>query len=283
MKMKKAVSVMIVVLSLIFVFGGCGNPQKSVGGSTNQNSAAASSKENSLNGIKDKGKFIVGLDDTFAPMGFRDEKGEIVGFDIDMAKEVAKRLGVSVEFKPVEWDGILLSLKSKDIDVIWNGLTITDERKQQIDFSKPYLENRQIIIVKSGSNIKSKSDLSGKIVGLQLGSSSEKALNSDETIANSLKELRKYSTNAEALLDLKNGRIDAVVADEVLGRYYIQKDPKAYVILDDDFGKEKYGVGIRKEDSDFKAAIDKALDEIKADGTADKISVKWFGKVIVTK
>ncbi len=281
--MKKAVSVMIVVLSLIFVLGGCNGSQKSIGGSTNQNSADASTKENSLNGIKDKGKFIVGLDDTFAPMGFRDEKGEIVGFDIDMAKEVAKRLGVSVEFKPVEWDGILLSLKSKDIDVIWNGLTITDERKQQIDFSKPYLENRQIIIVKSGSNIKSKSDLSGKIVGLQLGSSSEKALHSDETIADSLKELRKYSTNAEALLDLKNGRIDAVVADEVLGRYYIQKDPKAYVILDDDFGKEKYGVGIRKEDSDFKAAIDKALDEIKADGTADKISVKWFGKVIVTK
>lgn len=281
--MRKIVSIILVILGITAMLTGCGSSNKTVDSTANQNSAAASSKENNLNGIKGKGKFIVGLDDTFAPMGFRDEKGEIVGFDIDMAKEVAKRLGVSVEFKPVDWDGVVLSLKNKDIDVIWNGLTITDERKEQIDFSNPYLENRQIIVVKSGSGIKSKADLSGKTVGLQLGSSSEEALNADENTAKSLKEIRKYSTNTEALLDLKNGRIDAVVVDEVLGRYYIQKNPEDYVVLDDDFGKEEYGVGIRKEDSDFKEAIDKAIDEMKADGTADKISVKWFGKAILAK
>lgn len=281
--MKKIVSMILVILSITAILAGCGSSNKSVDSTANQNSAAVSSKENNLNGIKGKGKFIVGLDDTFAPMGFRDEKGEIVGFDIDMAKEAAKRLGVSVEFKPVDWDGVVLSLKNKDIDVIWNGLTITDERKEQIDFSKPYLENKQIIVVKSGSSIKSKADLSGKAAGLQLGSSSEEALNADESTAKSLKEVRKYSTNTEALLDLKNGRIDAVVVDEVLGRYYIRKNPEDYAVLDDDFGKEEYGVGIRKEDSDFKEALDKALDEMKADGTADKISVKWFGKAILAK
>lgn len=280
--MRKIVSIILVILGITAMLTGCGSSNKTVESSVVQNSTAPLS-ENNLNGIKDKGKFIVGLDDTFAPMGFRDEKGEIVGFDIDMAKEVAKRLGVSVEFKPVDWDGVVLSLKNKDIDVIWNGLTITDERKEQIDFSNPYLENRQIIVVKSGSGIKSKADLSGKTVGLQLGSSSEEALNADENTAKSLKEIRKYSTNTEALLDLKNGRIDAVVVDEVLGRYYIQKNPEDYVVLDDDFGKEEYGVGIRKEDSDFKEAIDKAIDEMKADGTADKISVKWFGKAILAK
>jgi len=156
--MRKIVSIILVILGITAMLTGCGSSNKTVESSVVQNSTAPLS-ENNLNGIKDKGKFIVGLDDTFAPMGFRDEKGKIVGFDIDMAKEVAKRLGVSVEFKPVDWDGVVLSLKNKDIDVIWNGLTITDERKEQIDFSNPYLENRQIIVVKSGSGIKSKADL----------------------------------------------------------------------------------------------------------------------------
>ncbi|MGE5627305.1 MAG: amino acid ABC transporter substrate-binding protein [Solirubrobacterales bacterium] len=239
--------------------------------------------DTSLQDIKSKGKFVVGLDDSFPPMGFRDENNNIVGFDIDMAKEAAKRMGVNVEFKPVQWDGVILSLNSKDIDVIWNGLTITDERKQQIDFSKVYLENKQIIVVKAGSTLASKKDLTGKVVGLQLGSSSETALAADTETSKSLKEVKKYSTNTEALLDLKNGRIDAVVVDEVVGRYYIAKTPDVYSVLTEDFGKESYGVGFRKTDVTFRNELDKVLDEMKADGTADKISNKWFGKSIITK
>ncbi|SHJ83744.1 amino acid ABC transporter substrate-binding protein [Tepidibacter formicigenes] len=266
--MKSKVSIMFLLfLGIIILLMGCASTEK---------------EDNSLEEIKKKGEFVVGLDDNFPPMGFKDENGEIVGFDIDLAKEAAKRMGVNVKFKAVDWDGVLLSLKNKDIDVIWNGLTITEERQRQINFSKVYLQNRQIIVVNNNSNIKSKEDLDGKIVGVQLGSSSENALNSDE-IVKSLKEIRKFSNNTEALMDLKAGRVDAVVVDEIVGRYYIEKKPGVYKVLEDDFGRESYGVGIRKEDIKFKEELDKILDEMKNDGTAKKISQKWFGEDIVAK
>lgn len=239
--------------------------------------------DSSLADIKKKGSFVVGLDDSFPPMGFRDESGAIVGFDIDLAKEAAKRIGVKVEFKPVDWDGVVMSLNKGDIDVIWNGLTITDERKEKIAFSKPYLENRQIIVVKADSKIAGKAGLSGARVGLQLGSSSEAALSGDAATAASIKEVRKYPNNVEALLDLAAGRIDAVVVDEVVGRYYIAKKPGLYKVLEENFGTESYGVGIRAKDESFRAAIDSALDAMKVDGAADAISELWFGAKIVTK
>ncbi|MCI1944238.1 amino acid ABC transporter substrate-binding protein [Clostridium luticellarii] len=267
--MKKKLGILIIAVFLLSaMLSGCGQSQKS---------------DNSWNDIKSKGEFVVGLDDSFPPMGFRDEKGQIVGFDIDMARAAAKKMGVNVVFKPVQWDGIILSLNNKDIDVIWNGLTITEDRKKQIDFSKVYLQNKQIIVVKNNSDIKNKKDLAGKTVGLQLGSSSENALNADTATSKSLKDIRKYSNNTEALLDLNQGRIDAVVVDEVVGRYYLQKKAGLYKILDDNFGKEDYGVGIRKTDSSFKAKLNEALDSIKKDGTADKISQKWFNKDIIAK
>ncbi len=268
--MKKKFGILTIVIFLMgILLTGCGQTQKS--------------KDTSWDDIKSKGKFIVGLDDSFPPMGFRDEKGQIVGFDIDMAKAVAEKLGVKVEFKPVDWDGVILSLNNKDIDVIWNGLSISEERKKQIDFSEVYLQNKQIIVVQKDSTINNKKDLSSKTVGLQMGSTSEKALKADTSTSKSLKEVRKYSNNTEALLDLSQGRTDAVIVDEVVGRYYIEKKPGLYKILDDNFGVEDYGVGIRKTDTSFKEKLNEALNTIKSDGTADKISQKWFGKNIVTK
>lgn len=248
--------------------------------------AAGGQKEgadDSLESIKEKGYFTVGLDDAFPPMGFRDESGEIAGFDIDLAKEAARRIGVEVRFKPVEWSGIILSLNRGDIDLVWNGMTITEERQKQIAFSKPYLENRQIVVVTEGSSIDSKTDLAGKVVGLQMGSSSESALAGDQATASSLKEVRKYANNVEALLDLSAGRTDAVVVDEIVGRYYIARKPGVYRVLAEDFGREAYGVGIRTADAAFRAELDRVLDEMKADGAADRISIEWFGEPIVVK
>ncbi|TDT71402.1 amino acid ABC transporter substrate-binding protein (PAAT family) [Hypnocyclicus thermotrophus] len=234
-----------------------------------------------------KGKFVVGLDDTFAPMGFKDEKGNIVGFDIDLAKEAAKRMNLNVEFKPTEWSGIIFALKGGNIDVIWNGLTITANRKKQINFTKPYLANRQSIVILNKNNIKSKQDLKNKIIGLQLGSSADTAVMSDSIYKN-LKNIKKYDSNIEALLDLEAGRIDAVVVDEIVARYYIAKkekreNKKIYKVLNDDFGREEYGVGVRKGDKEFLDLLNKALDEMKKDGTTAKISKKWFGEDIVLK
>lgn len=237
----------------------------------------------SLSKIQAEGKIVVGLDDSFPPMGFRDENGEIVGFDVDLAKAAAEKLGVEVEFKAVDWDGVILSLKNGMIDVIWNGLTITPEREASIDFSKPYLENSQSIIVQAESDIENKSDLADKVVGIQLGSSAVSAVESEPKTLATFKELRQFSNNTEALMDLQTGRVQAVVLDVIVGRYYISQRPGQFKVLTDDFGGEKYGVGIRAGADSFRKALNNALDEMIADGTAARISKKWFGEDIVLK
>ncbi|MFN2339695.1 MAG: amino acid ABC transporter substrate-binding protein [Halanaerobium sp.] len=239
--------------------------------------------EDSLAEIQEKGKMVVGLDDSFPPMGFRDDSGEIVGFDIDLAKEAAKRLGVEVEFKAVDWDGVILSLKNGMIDVIWNGLTITPERDESIDFTQPYLENSQSIVVEADSDIESKADLADKVVGIQLGSSAVSAVESEPEVMESFKELRQFSNNTEALMDLQTGRVQAVVLDVIVGRYYISQRPGQFKVLKDDFGGEEYGVGVRDGADSFREALNDALDEMIADGTAAEISNEWFGEDIVLK
>lgn len=226
-------------------------------------------------------KIVVGLDDNFPPMGFRDEKNNIIGFDVDMAKEATKRLGVAVEFKPIDWSSKEAELSSKRVDVLWNGLTITEKRKENILFTKPYMENKQVIIVTANSKVKGKADLAGKAVGVQDGSSSVDAITKEAAILKSFKELKKYPDNVAALLDLKAGRIEALVVDEIVGRYYIAKKPGEYAVLSDHFGAEEYGVGLRKDDKELLTKLQKALDEMKQDGTSAKISKQWFGENIV--
>ncbi|WP_018247748.1 amino acid ABC transporter substrate-binding protein [Orenia marismortui] len=270
--MKKNMIILIVLLmSVSLIISGCGGNK------------SATTTKNSLEEIKEQGYFVVGLDDNFPPMGFRSESGEIVGFDIDLAKEAAKRLGVDVKFKPVDWDGVILSLKNGNIDVIWNGLTVTEKRKEQIAFSNVYVANRQAIIVRKDSDIKTTEDLAESVVGLQMGSSSEQALKSNQELSKSLKNIRKYSNNVEALLDLRAGRIDAVIIDEIVGRYYITKKKADYKVLDQYLAEEDYAVGIRKEDNEFREELNKVLDEMKEDGTAAKISEKWFSEDILVK
>ncbi len=226
---------------------------------------------------------VVGLDDNFPPMGFRDEKNEIVGFDIDLAKEAAKRLGVTATFKPIDWNSKEAELSGKRVDLLWNGLTITEERKTKILFTTPYLENHQIIIVLDKSEIKTKADLKDKVIGIQEGSSANDAVGREPEVLKSFKELKKFGDNVTALMDLSAGRLEALVVDEVVGRYYVAKKPGEYRVLDENFGTEDYGVGMRKEDTDLHAKIQKALDDMKADGTAATTSTKWFGKDIVKK
>jgi polar amino acid transport system substrate-binding protein len=226
---------------------------------------------------------VIGLDDHFPPMGFRDDKNQIVGFDVDLAREAGKRLGVEVSFKPIDWSAKEAELNGKRIDVLWNGLTITEERKANILFTRPYLENRQIIMVPANSPIQAKAGLAGKIVGVQDGSSAVDAVLKDAGTAKSLKELKKFSDNVTALMDLSAGRLDAIVVDEIVGRYYIGKKANEYRILSDHFGAEEYGVGVRRGDTELAGRLDKALDEMKADGTGRDISLKWFGADILKR
>ena len=228
--------------------------------------------------IEETKTLVVGLDDTFAPMGFRDDAGELVGFDIDLAKAVAAKIGYEVSFQPIDWAMKETELNSGNIDCIWNGYSITEERKTKVAFSTPYLDNAQLIITLSGSDIASKADLTDKIVAVQKESSALDAVTADD-IAASIKEIVEFDTNIDCFMDLEAGRCDAIVCDEVLARYIIkQRGEDKYNILSDDFGKEEYGIGFRLTDSELVASVDKALEDLKADGTYKDIYSKWFSE-----
>ena len=272
-----------ILLFIIFAFiVSCGGGDKVAADNTAENNTAQA-EDNSLQKVKDAGKLVLGLDDTFAPMGFRDEYGEVVGFDIDLAREVANRLGVALEIKPIEWSSSILSLNKGDVDVLWNGVTINEARKQQINFSKPYLNNKLVIVKSIDDNtINSKDDLTGKVLGVQVGSNDE-ALTADPASKNA-KEIRRYDVNVNAFLDLQAKRIDAVVIDEVAAQYYIAEKKAPFVVVENSpLTEELYGIGFRKSDAKLLAEVDKILDEMRADGTAAKISEKWFAKDIVVK
>ena len=224
-------------------------------------------------------ELIMGLDDTFAPMGFRDEKGELVGFDVDLANEVAERIGVTIKFQPIDWSMKETELNAGNIDLIWNGYTITAERQEKVAFTKPYLENSQIIVTLADSDINTKVDLAGKNVAVQAESSALDAINSEPEVAESFGELVEFSTNNEAFSDLESGRSDALVVDEVNARYFMkQVGEEKYKVLDEDFGDEEYGIGLRKEDTELLKKINDAMDEMKKDGTYDAIYAKWFSE-----
>jgi len=230
-----------------------------------------------------KDKLIVGLDDTFAPMGFRDENGEITGFDVDLAKALGEKLGKTIEFQSIDWNMKETELSNGNIDFIWNGYSISDERKEKVDFGVPYLKNRQIIITLADSEIATKADLVGKTVAAQTGSTAVDAIEAEPDVMATFNDGKPitYESNNDVLMDLEAGRVDAAVADEIIVRYYIsKKGEEKFKILDDDFGDEEYGVGMRKGDKEMVDAFNKAYKELKEDGTVAEISTKWFGEDI---
>lgn len=259
--MKKMGLIFTLLLALSVVLAGCGT----------------SKADNS-----DKKELVIGVDDQFAPMGFRDDKNELVGFDIDYAKAVAKEMGYTAKFQPIDWSTKEAELQSGRIDLIWNGYTITDERKQKVLFSKPYLENAQVIVTKADSPIKKLADLKGKNIGLQAQSSASEALNSNP-IKKDVKNVSEYKDNVLALNDLKSGRTDAVIIDEVVIDYYMKKEKGTYTLLQESLAPEQYGIGVKKGNEELLNKLQKALDTMNTNGEAEKISKKWFGESKVLK
>ena len=228
-------------------------------------------------------KIVVGLDDSFPPMGFKDEKNEIVGFDIDLAKEVAKRLGREVEFKAIDWNSKEAELKSGRVDILWNGLDITDKRKENMLFSEPYMDNRQIVFVAKNGKVAvaGEADLAGKTIGTQSGGTTEEYFENKPELKASMKEVKYYPDYINAFMDLENGRLDAAVGDEIIGRYYISKHPDEIQAIDTVIGTvSQFGIAFRKDDQKLRDEVQKVFDEMKADGTVAKISEKWFAKDI---
>lgn len=227
-------------------------------------------------------KIVVGLDDTFAPLGFRDEEGNLSGVDVELIEATGEIMGIPFELQPIDWAMKETELANKNIDMIWNGYTITDERKEKVAFSQPYLKNRQVVVTMADSDINTLADLTDKTVAAQAESSAIDAINSKPEIAQTFKSLGEFETNDQCLMDLEAGRTDAVVADEVIIRYYVsKKGEEKYKILEEDFGKEEYGIGVRKEDTQLLEALNVALDTLKENGTTKEISEKWFGSDII--
>lgn len=258
MNIKKWLAVSLATVAVVAFTAGCGsNSDKAAGGELPK-------------------KIVIGLDDNFPPMGFRDDKGEIVGFDIDLAKEAAKRAGMEVEFKAIDWDSKEAELKSKRIDALWNGVTVTPDREKNILFSTPYVQDKQIIVVRNDSAIQGKADLTGKVVGTQQGSNVEPILEQDAK-ERGIKEVKKYGDFVNAFMDLELGRIDALVVDGIVGQYTMTQKPGKFRVANDDYGADKMAVGFRLEDKALQEKINGVLKEIINDGTVDKIAEKWFG------
>jgi polar amino acid transport system substrate-binding protein len=227
-------------------------------------------------------ELVIGIDDKFAPLGFRDESNEIVGFDIDYAKAAAEKMGVTAKFQPIDWKTKETELSSGRIDLIWNGYTITDERKEKVLFTKPYLRNAQVVATLTNSSLTELNDLEGKVIGIQALSSAGDALNANP-IKSKIKTVTEFPDNVLALTDLKTGRVDAVVIDEVVMDYYMSIQEGTFKVLDESLAPEEYGIGVKKENEELLEKLQKALDEMNEDGTAAKISEKWFGEDKVLK
>lgn len=270
-KMKKVVVFLLAALMLITVFAGCAKPEP----------AADPAKDTSLEDIKAKGKIVLGMDDAFPPMGFRDENNELTGFDLAVATEVAKRMGVELEAVAIDWSQKENELNTGNIDVIWNGFTITDERKEATEMTFAYMKNRQVIVVMADSAINSLADLAGKTLSLQAQSSAEDALNASPEFKDSLKEVICLNNNADALRDLEINGCDAVLMDEVVANYYITTGSN-YRVLDESLADEEYGIGCRKGSVAFKSEIEAQLTAMAQDGTLAKISTEWFSKDVTT-
>lgn len=227
------------------------------------------------------GTLIVGFDQDFPPMGFVGDNGEYTGFDLDLAKEAASRLGLEYKAQPVAWDSKDMELESGNIDCIWNGFTITG-REDDYTWTTPYMANKQVFVVANDSDIKSQADLAGKVVEVQADSSAEAALKENQDLANTFGQLLTTPDYNTAFMDLEQGAVDAVAMDVIVAGYQIKQRNADFKILDDSLSEGEYGVGFKKGNTELRDKVQGALEEMAADGTLAKISDEWFGEDVTT-
>ncbi|KAJ80851.1 amino acid ABC transporter substrate-binding protein, PAAT family [Enterococcus faecalis] len=267
MKKKYSLALLVICCSLL-LFAGCGKRK---------------SNEDQWTRINEEKRIIIGLDDSFVPMGFQDKSGKIVGFDVDLAKAVFKLYGISVDFQPIDWSMKETELQNQTIDLIWNGYTKTSERAEKVQFTQPYMTNDQVLVSLKEKNIATASDMQGKILGVQNGSSGYDGFESQPDV---LKKFVKdqtpilYDGFNEAFLDLKSGRIDGLLIDRVYANYYLSHEDnlKNYTISHVGYDNEDFAVGVRKSDNQLVQKINTAFETLRKDGTFSKISQKWFGE-----
>ena len=227
------------------------------------------------------GTLIVGFDQDFPPMGFLGDNGEYTGFDLELAQEVAKRLGLEYKAQPIAWDVKDMELESGNIDCIWNGFTITG-REDDYTWTEPYMANTQVFVVRNDSGIAGKDDLAGKVVECQADSSAEAALKEDPDLTATFAQLLTTADYNSAFMDLQQGAVDAIAMDVIVAGYQIQQRNADFIILDDSLSAEEYGVGFKKGNTELRDKVQATLEDMAKDGTMKEISEKWFGEDVTT-
>ncbi len=223
--------------------------------------------------------YAVGTDAAYAPFEFENDKKEVDGFDIDVVKAVAEKAGIQVKFINTPWEGIFASLDQGDRDILVSAITITDERKQSMDFSEPYFEATQLIAVGKGvTDVKTFEDLKGKKVAVQTGTTGDEVV--QKLLGKTSEDIKRFESTPLALKELESGGVQAVVADNgVIVNYMANNGDKGLTVVSDNksFAPEYYGIAVKKGNTEMQAKINEGLKAIKTDGTYDKIYAKWFG------
>lgn len=286
---KKMIAMLLMSALAASVFAGCGAD----GGETGNTAKTENSGEKEADGEEEsaaadteygtatEGKFVVGFDQEFPPMGFVDEDGGYTGFDLELAEEVANRLGLEFVPQPIAWDAKDMELSSGTIDCIWNGFTMTG-REDGYTFSEPYLNNRQVFVVNESSDIQSTADLAGKVVEVQADSAAEAALEENTELSGTFAMTQAVPDYNTAMMDLQQGAVDAIAMDEVVASYQITSRGGEFRILDEEISSEEYAIGFLKGNDKLKASVEQALQEMADDGTMAEVSGKWFGSDITT-
>lgn len=237
--------------------------------------------------IENNGKLIVGLDATFAPMGFTDESGEIVGFDIDLAKAVCEVLGVEAVFQPIDWAAKEQELNGKKIDCIWNGMSATPERAESMSLSRNYLNNAISIMCNKDVTVTDIAQLKDLKIGTQAGSYGLEALQANELYDTYKDNISEYEDYNQCVMDLDTGRLDVVVGDAVYVQYIngqrAAQGKDTYAVSDVNFGDDLYAIGFRKGEADLTNKVNDAIATLIENGKAAEISNAWFGSDLVIK
>lgn len=220
---------------------------------------------------------VVGTDAAYAPFESQDEKGEIVGFDIDVVKALAAKAGVEVKFVNTPWEGIFNTLTQGDRDLLVSAITITDERKQTMDFSAPYFDAAQLIAVQQSSKVAKFDDLKKLKVGVQTGTTGDEVVT--KLLGKASTNVKRFESTPLALKELESGGVDAVVADNGVVSHYVANNAasKFKTVSDSSFVPEQYGIAVRKGNADVLGVVNKGLEGIRADGTYATIYAKYFG------
>ena len=248
---------------------------------------ASDPKQDNWKKYQQQNSITVGFDNTFVPMGYEEKNGQYAGFDIDLAKLVSEKLGIQVHFQPIDWDMKETELQNGTIDAIWNGYSATDERREKVAFTIPYMQNTQVIVSKKSSNIRSVEDMKDKVLGAQTGSSGFLDFEAQpELLKNHVKnhDADQYQSFNEALIDLKNDRIDVLLIDRVYANYYLASEGiiDDYEIFPAGFESESFAVGVRKSDKTLQEQLSQAFVALYQEGKFQEISQKWFGENIAT-